>query len=353
MALALFACDANTAALPEFRQGGSAVTLRTIDHVSLQETAEVYVGLIGTGMGVSFRPDGLLAVADGMASRVLFFERSGKLHHSFGGPGDGPGEFRRVRAVAWDAEGRLWVAGQSRVTVIGADLELDSTFLPPDGVEFFWGLGRAGPFVLAAEYRWPVQGRSIVAYDRYGTPANLLMEVPELDQRPYVLGEYRPRFSSSGDTVFAASSTHYPLRMFRLDGTPLDTFGTRPPSIGEMTYPEMGAYAGSRQVLAGEWLRTFGTVHSIRPLHDSLIVVEHQRRHPEAGGIPPWSYYLDVYDRWTLEKLAEDVLLPGLIVDVHDDLLWVLTDTPLTSDPPGGPWGFTGFRVEVSAGPDR
>lgn len=106
-------------------------------------------------------------------------------------------------------------------------------------------------------------------------------------------------------------------------------------------------------MLGGEWLRTFGPAHSIRPLHDSLIVVEHQRRHPEAGGIPPWSYYLDVYDRWTLEKLAEDVLLPRLIVDVHDDLLWVLTDTPLTSDPPGGPGGFTGFRVEVSAGPDR
>ena len=206
--------------------------------------------------------------------------------------------------------------------------------------------------MVAGERRWPIAGPSIVLYDRSGAPGPILMEVPEVDQLPYVLGEYRPRFAASGDTVFAASSTSYPLRTFRLDGTPLDTFGSRPPSIGEMTYPEMGAYAGSRQVLAGEWLRTFGTVHSVHLLQDSLIVVEHQRRHPEPGGIPPWSYYLDVYDRWTLEKLAEDVLLPGLIVDVHDDLLWLLTDTPLTSDPPGGPWGFTGFRVEIPAGPD-
>ena len=114
-----------------------------------------------------------------------------------------------------------------------------------------------------------------------------------------------------------------------------------------------GEFSGARQILAADWLRSFGTVHSIRPLHDSLIVVEHQVRHPEPGGIPPWSYYLDVYDRWTLQKLAEDILLPGPVLDVHDNLLWVLTDTPLTSDPVGGPWGFTGFRVDVTAGPDR
>jgi hypothetical protein len=349
----LVACDGDDTGLPRTAPVGTVTTLRAVDHVTLEETDEAYVGSIGTGIGVSFRPDGVIAVADGMASRVLFFERSGSLLRSFGGPGDGPGEFRRVRALSWDPEGRLWVAGEARVTVIGVDFDLDSTFLPPDGVESFWSLSRAGPSMLAAEYRYPVQGPSIVAYDRNGNPGIVFMEVPEVDQRPYVLGEYRPRFSASGDTVFAASSTSYPLRTFRLDGTPLDTFGTRPPSIGERTYPEMGAFAGGRQVLGGDWLRMFGTIHSVRPLHDSLIVVEHRRRHPDPGGIPPWSHYLDVYDRWTLEKLAEDVLLPGLIVDVHDDLLWLLTDTPLSSDPPGGPWGFTGFRVEVSAGPDR
>ena len=38
-------------------------------------------------------------------------------------------------------------------------------------------------------------------------------------------------------------------------------------------------------------------------------------------------------------------------LDVHEDLLWILTDTPLTSEPPGGPWGFTGFRVEFGTPP--
>lgn len=351
--LSLVACHGNDSGLPRGAAGEAVATLRAMDHVILEETDEAYVGNIGTGRTVGFRSDGLLAVGDGMSSRVLFFERSGRLLRSFGGPGDGPGEFRRITAVAWDAEGRLWVAGDPRVTVIGSDFAVDSILSLPEGVEMLWGIERAGPSMLAGERRWPIAGPSIVVYDRYGAPGPVLMEVPAADQRPYVLGEYRPRFSASGDTVFAASSTSYPLRTFRLDGTPLDTFGTRPPSIGEMTYPEMGAYAGSRQVLAGEWLRTFGTVHSIFPLHDSLLVVEHQRRHPEPGGMPPWSYYLDVYDRWTLEKLAEDLPLPGLVVDVHDELLWVLTDTPLTSDPPGGPWGFTGFRVDVLAGQDR
>jgi len=86
-------------------------------------------------------------------------------------------------------------------------------------------------------------------------------------------------------------------------------------------------------------------------------VFEHQRRHPEAGGIPPWSYYLDVYDRWTLEKLAEDVPLPGLIVDVHEDLLWVLTNTPLPSLPEGRGvsrgfvWNSERLRLADSANP--
>ena len=146
-----------------------------------------------------------------------------------------------------------------------------------------------------------------------------------------------------------ASSVSYPLYLYDPAGSLLDTFGTRPPSIGEMTYPGAGAFIGAAQANAGEWQRSFGTASSIWFVHDSLIVVEHTRRHPEPGGIPPWSYWMDVYDRWTLEKLVEDLPLPvpGFIVDVHDDLLWLVTQTPMSSDPIGGPWGLTGFRVVV------
>jgi hypothetical protein len=82
-------------------------------------------------------------------------------------------------------------------------------------------------------------------------------------------------------------------------------------------------------------------------VHDSLIVVEHTRRHPEPGGIPPRNYWIDVYDRSTLTKLAEDMPMPGLVLDVYDDLIWVLTGTPLTSRPIGGPWVVTGFVIAV------
>ncbi|TVP54296.1 MAG: hypothetical protein EA351_13525 [Gemmatimonadales bacterium] len=322
------------------------VTLHAEREIALEETDEAYVAGIGSGTTIDFRNDGHLAVADRMERRVLFFDDAGDLLGMFGREGEGPGEFRHILGIAWDERDRLWVSDNSgRITVIDATFAMDTLFEMGADTDYARRLGSSRGTMLVEEHRFPPSGAAIRAYDLDGRPGPMLMAVPEEGGRPYVLGEFHASSFPLGDTVLLASSVNYPLLKVQADGTPLATFGTRPPSIGTMTFPAAGEFAGSRQILGAEWQRSFGTVRAIWAVHDSLIVVEHTRRHPEAGGIPPWHYWIDVYDRWSMEKLAEDVSPPGFVVGVHDDLLWLLTGTPLTSEPVGGPWTVTGFRV--------
>lgn len=60
------------------------------DTLVLQEDGDHYVG---APLGVGWRPDGSLLVADGFANAILQFDGGGRFVRAFGGPGQGPGEF--------------------------------------------------------------------------------------------------------------------------------------------------------------------------------------------------------------------------------------------------------------------
>lgn len=327
------------------------IDLVAVDRVSLDESDEAYVSIIAHGSSlVAFAPSGEIAVLDPGGKRVLLFDRSGVLLRWAGREGAGPGEFNVFLGVAWDPEGRLWVSDDQRITVLDRDLEVETIFRVKEGAQNALRMAPTRASMLVAEGMYPVGGPAVRHYDLSGEPGSVVFNVPPRDGEPYVGQQFRSRFHVAGDTVIVASSVSYPLYVLDLDGNVLDTFGIRPPSIGEMTYPGAGAFAGERQIGALDWLRSFGTVSSIWFLQDSVIAVEHARRHPEPGGIPPWNFHLDVYDRWTLEKVAEDIPLPGFVADVHEGLLWLVTGTPLTSDPIGGPWELTGYRIEAAGG---
>jgi hypothetical protein len=65
--------------------------------------------------------DGGVYVADPVAGRVLRFDRTGRLVFSVGRRGGGPGEFRAMRDIETDGEGRAWVLdrGNARITILG------------------------------------------------------------------------------------------------------------------------------------------------------------------------------------------------------------------------------------------
>ena len=82
----------------------------------------VPIGYLG---GVAVRGDGTIALRQGQDSRVLFFAADGQTAGSFGGPGEGPGEFRGMGRMGWMADS-LWVldAGTARITLIAPDFTL-------------------------------------------------------------------------------------------------------------------------------------------------------------------------------------------------------------------------------------
>ena len=96
--------------------------------------------LSGTGPAHEFyrarsmkqRPDGSLMIADGSSRQVRVFSATGEFQASFGGEGDGPGEFRSLRRIE-NAGDTLAAFGDARVTVAAPDLSVVRTF----GVDFF------------------------------------------------------------------------------------------------------------------------------------------------------------------------------------------------------------------------
>jgi len=83
---------------------------------SLEE--EVRIGTVdgdpreafGQILGLALDDDLNVYVLDGQSTNVRVFDREGLYLRTIGGPGAGPGEFRRPYAIAVDEDGTLWVA---------------------------------------------------------------------------------------------------------------------------------------------------------------------------------------------------------------------------------------------------
>lgn len=64
----------------------------------------------GRNNSVTLGPNGQIFVLEYRSARVSVFSEGGEFVRSFGGSGEGPGEFRGPHALAWDGTNRLWVA---------------------------------------------------------------------------------------------------------------------------------------------------------------------------------------------------------------------------------------------------
>jgi len=335
--LTLIGCTADQGQEPPELRPASLEAVRTLE---LDKSDSAYIGEIVSHASVDFGPAGDLVIGDRMSSRVLRFTPNGALAAIAGRGGEGPGEYEGIWGVGWETEDRIWILDANRTSRLDSALSLVDmrTFQSepwPQEVQFTGGKAVVGT------YHSSNQGNALqIRPGSGGEPLGSLLPYGPLSQEPYVLGEYRPVFRVVGDTVIGGSTVTYPHKIMNLDGEILAEFGRPPPSVGEMRVPAFAEFAVD--IRAGNlWQRSFGTTSSMWVVHDSLIVVEHRRPHPEMGGIPVATYRADIYDRWTLAKLAEDMELPGRIMAWHDDLLWILTDSP------PAPWTFTGFEVRV------
>lgn len=74
------------------------------------------------------RPDGSLAVADRGSQQVRVFSEAGEFQGSFGGPGEGPGEFSNLWRIENAGDTLLALDARRRVTVVTPHLALVRTF---------------------------------------------------------------------------------------------------------------------------------------------------------------------------------------------------------------------------------
>lgn len=74
------------------------------------------------------RPDGSLAVADRGSQQVRVFSEAGEFQGSFGGPGEGPGEFSNLWRIENAGDTLLALDARRRVTVVTPRLALVRTF---------------------------------------------------------------------------------------------------------------------------------------------------------------------------------------------------------------------------------
>ncbi|MXY31935.1 MAG: hypothetical protein F4043_13485 [Gammaproteobacteria bacterium] len=74
------------------------------------------------------RPDGSLAVADRGSQQVRVFSEAGEFQESFGGPGEGPGEFSNLWRIENAGDTLLVLDSRRRVTVVTPRLALVRTF---------------------------------------------------------------------------------------------------------------------------------------------------------------------------------------------------------------------------------
>lgn len=103
----------------------------------------------GTGADGFMQPNDVITSADGTIyvaeghggdnARIVLFDKTGKYLREFGKKGTGPGEFDQPHGLAFDAQGRLFVADRSnnRIQIMSADgqfIEEWKQFSRPSGI---------------------------------------------------------------------------------------------------------------------------------------------------------------------------------------------------------------------------
>jgi hypothetical protein len=108
---------------------GPAPRLIAEVHVDGVQHDLVPIGHLG---GVAVRGDGTMVLRQSQDGRVRFFAADGEVAGSFGGPGEGPGEFRSIGRMGWLGD-TLWVLDpqQARMTLVSQDFRLARTIIVP------------------------------------------------------------------------------------------------------------------------------------------------------------------------------------------------------------------------------
>ena len=138
-------------------------------------------------MSFAWAGSGSIAVLDYSADLIRLFSGDGVPIRTIGGHGQGPGEFNGPSGLAWDREGRLWVADlrNGRYSVFDSlgDLVLTVRRETTSASRVPFPLVRFGDLGIADERVSRGGGRAFVLVDRHGTVGDTVHshEEPAMD----------------------------------------------------------------------------------------------------------------------------------------------------------------------------
>ena len=296
------------------------------------------------------RRDGGYVIGDLFLPRVRSYDEEGRLEAAFGRFGDGPFEFRQIRAVAEAASRRIVAASsqRSQLTYLTSSLTPDTLVTLPGSARDVLALG---PDLLVRMIAGDPEER------RFGHPPLLSRRTaPELElvwssyespfsnfERPYWGAFARFPIAVGGDSTFVMSGLEYPVTIIDGAGETVGTLGTPSDSFRPIQVLEAGAFANPAAygTTLREFLGTFDIIDRIDVVGRHLVLTR-ARFDPERS-LPPFRVLhtsLEVYDRHTGTKLYEDVPLPtGSKVLGGGRSLYLLLDRDLP------PWRIAKLRL--------
>lgn len=301
------------------------------------------------GYFVERRAEGFM-LGDRMLPRVRAYDGEGALAASYGRPGDGPGEFLEVWALAEVASNRVAVldGGLRRITYLTSDLEFEAFVGLPGSASNIVALGSG---ILAVMH--PLQDNHAarlvskpllvhrmtesgdVTWSRYPAPFSML-------ERPYWPSLTSYHVATAGDSIFVMTSLTYPATIMSSGGEVVGALGAPSASFRDIPVFKRGEFADfdSQQ---GEFADGgFDQVDRIDVVSGSHLVMTRRR---QRGLVLRGSHdFLEVYDLRNGLKLYEDVPLPeGSRVLGGGRVLYLLLDQDFP------PWRIAKLRLRTEA----
>ena len=193
---------------------------------------------VGKPVGLAVHPDGRVFIADTHYSRVMIYDRDGKLVGQFGENGQGDGQFLLPTDIAFDRAGRIYVGeygGHDQISVFGPDYKFQYSFGGEDAGEA--SLQRPAGLIFDTEdhlwvadscnhriCRFTTEGKMVLAFGSPGTEPGQL-------RYPYDITRL------SDGTLLVCEYGNNRLQRFGPDGRSLEVWGTSGREIGQLAAP--------------------------------------------------------------------------------------------------------------------
>ena len=177
-------------------------------------------------MGATMLADGRIVVAEGSSSQLKVFDSSGARVATWGGRGEGPGEFPGQmlhRIEPWPGDSIVaWYGPGWRVSVFDSEGNFDRAFLGPSGNQATWQAGR--PRLAARD------GTILTSLDGDERVDTALIEIRDGEGGLQASLGYHParrplyfsrelRLSAWGDLVIVSSHDRYEFKAYATDGS--------------------------------------------------------------------------------------------------------------------------------------